>query len=173
MKKTFAVILCVVMVAALGCTAYADGPDAMEPVKSAGRLIFDEIIDMTVEIVGTVLMTAVGLFGAWALKKIGNNAKLNNINAAFAEAVQAATQTVAELQQRVVEGLKAQREDGKLTGEDIKALNAELIALTVRKMSTPAVELLRAAKVDLNAYILGAGEKALVELKNQEENKAA
>ena len=61
----------------------------------------------------------------------------------------------------------------KLTGEDIKALNAELLALTVRKMSTPAAELLSAAKVDLNAYILGAGEKALAELKNQEENKAA
>ena len=70
--------------------------------------------------------------------------------------------TVRELQQTLVEGLKAAHEDGKLTKDEIAMLGKKLLEETVKKMSAPAADLLAAAAVDLNALIRGAGESWII-----------
>lgn len=73
--------------------------------------------------------------------------------------------TVEELQQILVEGLKASREDGKLTKEEITSLGEALLDGTKAKMSAPTVKLLAAAAVDITALIHGAGESWIAKLK--------
>ena len=73
--------------------------------------------------------------------------------------------TVEELQQTLVEGLKAGREDGKLTKEEIASLGEALLDSTIAKMSAPTAKLLAAAAVDVTALIQGAGESWIAKLK--------
>ena len=73
-------------------------------------------------------------------------------------------QTVEELQQTLVEGLKAGREDGKLTKEEIASLGEALLDGTIAKKNAPTAKLLAAA-VDTTALIQGAGEAWIAKLK--------
>jgi len=75
--------------------------------------------------------------------------------------------TVRELQQTLVEGLKAAHEDGKLTKDEIAMLGKKLLEETVKKMSEPTANLLAAAAVDLTALIRGAGESWIAALKKE------
>lgn len=122
----------------------------------------DVIINITAQVVSTLLITLIGVFGAWLTAKIGKRVELTNINKAKDELIVAAQQTVMELQQTVVEGLKEKAADGKLTDEEIEGLCLSLLAKTKEKMSLPAINVLEAAAVDVNALIRGAGE-ALIE----------
>ena len=70
--------------------------------------------------------------------------------------------------QTVVADLKATREDGKLTESEIASLGHKLLVKTKEKMSVPAMNLLTAAAVDVNALIKGAGESWINALKNTE-----
>lgn len=122
----------------------------------------DVIINIAAQVVSTLLITLIGVFGAWLTAKIGKRVELTNINKAKDELIVAAQQTVMELQQTVVEGLKEKAADGKLTDEEIEGLCLSLLAKTKEKMSLPAIKVLEAAAVDVNALIRGAGE-ALIE----------
>jgi hypothetical protein len=122
----------------------------------------DVIINITAQVVSTLLITLIGVLGAWLTAKIGKRVELTNINKAKDELVEAAQQTVMELQQTVVDGLKEKAADGKLTDEEIEGLCLSLLTKTKDKMSLPAIKVLEAAAVDVNALIRGAGE-ALIE----------
>lgn len=122
----------------------------------------DTIITIVAQVIATLLITLIGVFGAWLTAKIGKRVELTNINKAKDELVEAAQQTVMELQQTVVEGLKEKAADGKLTDEEIEGLCLSLLTKTKEKMSLPAIKVLEAAAVDVNALIRGAGE-ALIE----------
>lgn len=122
----------------------------------------DIIIKTVAEVIGTLLITAIGVLGAWLTAKIGKRVELTNINKAKDELILAAQQTVLELQQTVVEGMKAAAADGKLSDEEIASLGLTLLAKTKEKMSLSAMNVLEAAAVDVNALIRGAGE-ALIE----------
>lgn len=122
----------------------------------------DIIIKTIAEVIGTLLITAICVLGAWLTAKIGKRVELTNINKAKDELILAAQQTVLELQQTVVEGLKAASADGKLSDEEIASLGLTLLAKTKEKMSLSAMNVLEAAAVDVNALIRGAGE-ALIE----------
>lgn len=122
----------------------------------------DVIINIAAQVVSTLLITLIGVLGAWLTAKIGKRVELTNINKAKDELIVAAQQTVMELQQTVVEGLKEKAADGKLTDEEIEGLCLSLLAKTKEKMSLPAIKVLEAAAVDVNALIRGAGE-ALIE----------
>ena len=123
------------------------------------------IITMVVEIVGELILAAIGIAAAWVLIKMGKYAELSNIHKATQEAVANAEETVSELQQTVVESLKADSADGKLSSEEISALNSRLVSLTLAKMSEPAIRILEAAGVDLTALIKGAAEALIVRMK--------
>lgn len=71
---------------------------------------------------------------------------------------QAAQTTVGELQQTTVEAMKAAAADGKLTEDQIRTLKADLLRMTREKLAEPTVQLLEAAKLDINAMIQGAAE---------------
>ena len=125
----------------------------------------DAMIEVVTAALFDLILAALTVLLAWIGSKIAENKKLANINAAKMEADDAVFQTVAELQQTVVEGLKAASEDGKLTPEEISELSYQVLYKTLRKMSQPSIELLRAAGVDLEAYIQGAAEKWVASLK--------
>lgn len=123
------------------------------------------IIETGVQIVATLLITLIGVLGAWLTAKIGKRQELSNIAVATDEAVKAAQLTVLELQQTVVDGWKAANEDGKLTNEEVEMLGVMLIDKTVEKMSDSAINLLVSAGVDITAIIKGAGEAMIKQLK--------
>ena len=124
----------------------------------------DAIINIFAQVVATLLITLIGVFGAWLTAKIGKRVELTNINKAKDELIEAAQQTVLELQQTVVEGLKAASSDGKLSEDEITELSLMLLNKTKQKMSLPAIKLLESAAVDVNALIRGAGEALIAEL---------
>lgn len=129
----------------------------------------DAIINVVAQVVGTFLITLIGVFGAWLTAKIGKRVELANINRAKDELAIAAQQTVLELQQTLVDGMKAAAADGKLSETEIADLSVLLLNKTKDKMSLPAIQLLEAAAVDVNAFIMGAGEALICELHKAED----
>ena len=127
--------------------------------------IIPVIIENLVEIVTAAAITAIGVAGSWALSKLGQSKKLGTIAAATDEAIAAAQITVGELQQTVVDDLKAAAADGKLTPEEIHTLAVALVDGAMAKMSTPACNVLNAAGVDVVALIKGAGEDWISQIK--------
>ena len=125
----------------------------------------DVWIEYGVEVAATLLIALIGVFGAWLTAKIGKNAHLENIHTAEQEVIRMAKITVGELQQTVVDDLKASRADGKLTREEIASLGRQLVEKTVEKLSAPAYALLQAAAVDVAAMITGVGESWICKLK--------
>lgn len=125
------------------------------------------IIEVIVQAIGAIALMAITLLGTWLTSLIGKKTALTNINIAKDEVIGAAQLTVEELQQKLVEGLKAAHEDGKLTKDEIAALGEQLLEGTLAKMSEPTAELLEAAGVDLVNLIQGAGEAWLLELKKE------
>lgn len=127
----------------------------------------DIIIEVIVQAVGAIALMAITLLGTWLTSLIGKKTALTNINLAKDEVIGAAQLTVEELQQTMVEGLKAAHEDGKLTNDEIAELGKQLLEGTWAKMSMPTADLLEAAGVDLVNLIQGAGEAWLLELKKE------
>jgi hypothetical protein len=123
------------------------------------------IMESVVQIVVTLMLTLIGVLGTWLTLKLGKKEELAAINVAQQEVIRLAHLTVEELQQTLVEGLKAAHEDGKLTKEEIAALGEALLDGTIAKMSAPTAKLLAAAAVDTTALIQGAGEAWIAKLK--------
>ena len=120
--------------------------------------MIETIMTNAVELTGSLLMMLIGLLGTWLSLKMAKQQELKALSAAVNQAIAMARLTVDELQQTVVDGIKAVRADGRLTKQEVSMLSMQLWEKTVEKMSAPAVELLEAAKVDLKALIQGAGE---------------
>ena len=123
------------------------------------------IIETAVSVLANLAVTLIGVFGAWLLMQISKSQKLSTINAAVDELTGAAEQTVLELQQTVVDDLKAASADGKLTKDEIEMLGKKLIEGALSKMSASAMDVLKAANVDVNAIITGAGEALIARMK--------
>lgn len=128
----------------------------------------DIIIENVAQIVATLVITLIGVLGAWLTTKLAQRQELGSINTAMQEVILLAQQTAAELQQTVVDGLKAGRVDGKLSEAEIKALGETLITKTMEKMSDPATKLLTSATVDVSALIRGAGESWINKMKTEQ-----
>ena len=127
--------------------------------------MFEVIMENIINIVGALLMTLIGVLGAWITSKIAKRTELATINAAQQELIFLAQQTVGELQQTIVQGMREVSEDGKLDREDIAFLGRELLNKTMAKLSEPTHQLLNAAGVDIVALIHGAGEDWINSLK--------
>lgn len=124
----------------------------------------DAIIEVITQVLANVLITLIGVLGTWLTAKLLKRVELTNINKAKDELVEAAQRTVLELQQTVVEGMKAAAKDGKLSEDEITELSIMLLNKTKQQMSLPAIKLLEAAAVDVNALIRSAGEALIAEL---------
>ena len=127
--------------------------------------MIEVIIENAVQIVATLLITLIGVLGAWLTAKIAKREDLQNICAATDEAVNAARQTVLELQQTTVEKLKEASADGKLSKDEINELGKLLVDGALAKMSDAAKGVLNAAGVDVTAIIKGAGEAMIANMK--------
>lgn len=125
----------------------------------------ETILEALISIAVTLITTLLSVFGSWALAKLAKRQELKNINTATEEAIKAAQITVLELQQILVEGLKASSKDGKLLPSDVDMLNKKLISMTKEKMSDATVNLLVSAGVDIEALIRGAGEAMIARMK--------
>lgn len=123
------------------------------------------VIEVVVKVVVTLILTALSVLGAWLTAKIAQKKELENINIAKDEVINIAAMTVQELQQTVVEELKASAEDGKLNTDEIKMLGTLLVEKSIEKMSAPTEALLRGAGVDLEKLIIGAGEAWIARMK--------
>ena len=125
------------------------------------------IIETIVSIVSNLVITLIGVAGAWLVVQIGKHQELKTINAAVGELTTAAETTVQELNQTVVEGLKEASADGKLTKDEIQHLGKLLLEGTMAKMSDSGLNVLKAANVDINAIVTGVGEALIARIKQQ------
>ena len=123
------------------------------------------IMETLLKILAALAATLISVAGTWVLTKIGKRQELKNISAATSEAVNAAQITVLELQQLLVENLKAATPDGKLRPEDLTHLNVLLLIKTKEKMSDATTNLLTSVGVDIEALIRGAGEALIARMK--------
>ena len=132
----------------------------------------DQLLEYGMQVAATLLVTLIGVLGAWLTLKLGKSANLQNIDAAQKELIRAAKLTVGELQQTVVAELKTANADGKLSAPEIKELQEKLLSKTLEKLSAPAAELLKNATVDVNALIIGAGESWIERMKSQTQGQS-
>lgn len=127
--------------------------------------MMEVLIENAVEIAATLLITLIGVLGAWLTAKIGKREELKTIGTATDEAVNAAQTTVLELKQTTVDKLKAASADGKLSRDEINELGKLLVDGTLAKMSDAAKDVLNAAGVDITAIIKGTGEALIAGMK--------
>ena len=129
------------------------------------EIFVNAIIETLSQVLGSVILTLIGVAGTWVLVRIGNSHQLENIRKATEEAIQATQLTVGELQQTLVEGLKSTASDGKLTTEEIEHLKKLLIEKTLKNLSGTATNLLISSGVDISGLITSAGESFILQLK--------
>lgn len=128
------------------------------------EIFVNTLIETLSQVMGTLIITLIGVAGTWILMKMGDSVKLKNIKMATEEAIQVTQLTVGELQQTLVEGLKAASADGKLTPEEVDHLKALLIEKTMANLSGTATNLLISSGVDLSGLISSAGESFIKQL---------
>lgn len=128
----------------------------------------DFLIEQAVGIAAYLLVTLIGLLGAWLSSKLAKKIELQNIKAATESVVTATQATVHELQQTTVEKLKAAHEDGKLTQEEIDALGDALLDITESKLADSVKGLLVGAKIDLENLIRSTAEAYIDKMKGWE-----
>ncbi len=163
MKKILILILTLLMVFVLSaCTMPAvTNPDGTDTVAGVAIKTGLDVIEAAC----VMLLTVAGT--AWAAKN-KDKVYLQNINIAFDNVFKMARITVGELKQKVVDGMKAAADDGKLSDEQIQELQRELLAKTLEKLDAPTKEVLAAAGADICAVIAGVGEDWVRELKEPE-----
>ncbi len=127
------------------------------------------IIETIVSVLANLAVTLISVLGAWLVAQIGRTQQLKTINAAVSELTNAAETTVLELQQTVVDGLKAASADGKLSKDEIAELSGLLLEGALNKMSDSGIKVLQAAGVDINAIVTGAGEALIARMKRDGE----
>lgn len=127
--------------------------------------MYEVIIENLSEVIAVLLKMLIGILGTWLTIKLGKREEAKTLAIALAEATEAVQDTVLELKQTIVDNLKANSPNGKLTAEEIDALRHQLIVTTESKLSLVAMEVIAAAGTDLEALILGKGEAFIAELK--------
>lgn len=128
-------------------------------------IFLNVIIQYVAEILGLLIITAIGVLGAALLKKLNQNSKLSNIAKATAQVVAATQETVRRLQQTLVDSWKESAVDGKLTAEQVVELKKKVLEITLEQLGQPVLDLLAAAKIDVEAMITNAAESYINQMK--------
>lgn len=129
------------------------------------EIILQTIIQYAAELIALVLVSALGILGAWILNKINKNQELKNIEAAMHNVIHAAQDTVLMLQQTLVDDYKANSPIGKLTPEQIADLKEKTQQITLEQLGDPILELLEAANIDVSNLITTAAEAYINKIK--------
>lgn len=125
------------------------------------------LITQAAQLVSTLIITLLGFLAAWASAKLKKYVQLQNLTTALDTCLKMTQVTVGELQQKFVDDMKLANEDGKLTEDEIKELNSSLIAYTKNKMTPEIINVIVAAGIDINKFIVDSGENYIQELKKQ------
>ena len=171
MKKTMQMILLVLLaLVIIMVLAACQKPVEIQTQNPDGTLtVGGVLIEQGVTTVARILEALVLAYGAWALEKFGKNKKLQNLSLANQELCRIVKQTVRELNQTIVSKLKDNSPDGKLTQEQINALNEELLAMVKAKADEATIAMITAAGSDLDALIVGQCEAYLDALKERQQ----
>lgn len=132
------------------------------------EMIVNALIDSGVQVLAALAVALIGVAGTWITVQIGKVKQLQTVQIATDEAKNAAITTVLELQQTVVDDLKAAAVDGKLTKEEIAMLKNDLLSMSMAKLSDASVKVLTAAGVDISAIITGAAEAMVGNIKTRQ-----
>lgn len=125
------------------------------------------LIEQGVKILAALCTTILSIVAAWLGAKLDNNLKLKNLKLALDTCLEMTKVTVGELQQKFVDDMKIANADGKLTEDEIKSLNSSLLVYTKEKMTPQLINVIVSAGIDINKYILDAGEYYVRELKHE------
>ena len=123
------------------------------------------LIENLIKILFAVLLMLINVAGVYLTTLIGKSEKLRTVAAAVNELKKMAVLTAGELQQTVVDGLKAAASDHKLTEAEIRDLQLAVVTKTNEKMAPATMNLLNAAGVDTVAIIQGATEAWIARIK--------
>lgn len=118
----------------------------------------DVLITTAVDVVWTIAGTVVAIGFAYLTAKLGKIKGAEHIAEAVGEIQSASVLTAKELQQTMVDGLKAASADGKLTKEEVETIGLQLLAKTKEKLADKMIALVAAAGIDVDALIKGAAE---------------
>lgn len=127
------------------------------------------IIEVTVQVIGAIVMGVIGIMFAYIGKLIGQNKKLETISSAMNQLEGVVQNVVGELQQTMVEGLKDASVDGKLSNEDIYDLGKLLVQKAKEQLSNPAAATLEAAGIDIEGMIHSMAEAYIERIKRGNE----
>jgi len=127
------------------------------------------IIEVTVQVVGAIVMGVLGIVFAYIGKLFGQNKKLETISSAMNQLEGVVQNVVGELQQTMVEGLKEASVDGKLSNEDIYDLGRLLVQKATEQLSDPASATLEAAGIDVVSMIHSMAEAYIERIKRGNE----
>ena len=133
------------------------------------EIFLNTAMDAVMQIAVALALMLISVGGAWLTAKIGQNKKLQNIELATGQIIEAAKLTVRELQQTFVDEWKAKSENGKLTDAQKYQLADLLLQKTLAKLSEPVLALMRASSVDVMAIITGAGEKMVADMNERKQ----
>lgn len=170
MKKILAILTVVLILVMVMCVpafaadATATAPAVVTETAAPGPL--NTVLPYLFEIAASFLIAMIGVLAAWLSAKIAKQTHLSNIGTAVEQVMLAAQITVGELQQTTVNSLK-EAQNGKLTDPQIEELKRKLLQKTSEKLSAPVVQLLEAAKTDVNAIIAGAAEDLIGRMKSE------
>lgn len=128
--------------------------------------MFEAIMEAVVRVLTALVLALISVGGTWILRKIGDRVQTANIRRAVEDVIRITQMTVGELQQTVVEGLKAAHEDGKLTETEVKALQETLLNHVAERLSDPVCNLIEGAGIDIESVIQGAAEDWINSMKS-------
>ncbi len=162
LKKILVMLLALAMIFMLcACTV----PAVQIQNEDGSMNVVGVLIEQAVDIIYRLIWAATLTFAAWALEKMGKTAKLKNLSIAIQSVCEITRQTTEELQQTIVNDLKAKRPGGKLTPEDVDDLGFRLHSLVKSKLDIATQQLIVAVGADLDALITGECEAFLNRLK--------
>ena len=129
--------------------------------------ITNAIIECIVGVVSALLLGLVGIAMQYLTALVAQKLKFANLSAALGELDAQIETTVKQLQQVLVDDMKEAAADGKLTEEEVKMLGERLVDGVNDRLSKPASDVIKAAGIDINAYIQAQAEAVIHDLKPQ------
>lgn len=125
------------------------------------------IIEVVVQVIGALLMGVIGVAFAYLTKLVGKTKELEHVASAMDELESVVTTVVGDLQQTIVENLKAASADGKLSQEDIYDLGKLLVMKVKEQLSNPASTTIQAAGIDMTEAIHSIAEAYIARIKRE------
>lgn len=125
----------------------------------------EAIIEVGTQILFEIFLLVLSIGFAYISKALTKSEKMGHVALAMSEMEAVVVAVVGELQQTTVEGLKEASSDGKLSKSDIEWLGKQLVDKVAKGLSTPAIDTLNAAGVDIESMIHSIAEAAIAEIK--------